>query len=147
MRRSEGEQLVQQVRAELEALSTFLDWFEPQMAEIRATMLERARSRIAEMVGPEVELDPQRILQEAAVLADRADVAEEVVRLRSHLEHMEQRLQAGGAVGRTLDFICQELHRELNTLGSKCREPAVSERLVEAKAATERVREQVQNLE
>jgi uncharacterized protein (TIGR00255 family) len=81
------------------------------------------------------------------VLADRADVAEEVVRLRAHLDAFDDRMAAGGAVGRSLDFLCQEIHRELNTLGSKCREPAASARLVDAKSAAERVREQVQNLE
>ncbi len=80
-------------------------------------------------------------------MADRADVAEEVVRLRSHFETFAERLAAGGTVGRTLDFLCQEIHRELNTLGSKCRELGVAERLVDAKSAMERVREQVQNLE
>jgi len=92
-------------------------------------------------------MDPERILQEAAVLADRADVAEEVVRLRAHLENFSERLAAGGVVGRSLDFLCQEIHRELNTLGSKCRELGVADRLVDAKSAAERVREQVQNLE
>ena len=78
---------------------------------------------------------------------DLSDVAEEVVRLRSHVEQFEQRLQRGGTVGRSLDFLCQEMNRELNTLGSKCRELGVAERLVDAKTASERVREQVQNLE
>ena len=87
------------------------------------------------------------LAQEAAVMADRADVAEEVVRLRSHFVTFGERLAAGGTVGRTLDFLCQEIHRELNTLGSKCRELGVAERLVDAKSAMERVREQVQNLE
>ena len=107
--------------------------------------MTRAQERIADLA--EGAADPDRIVQEAAVLADRADVAEEVVRLRAHLEAFHERLSAGGTVGRTLDFLCQEIHRELNTLGSKCREPGVAERLVDAKSAAERVREQVQNLE
>jgi len=74
-------------------------------------------------------------------------VSEEVIRLRSHIEAFHKRLCKGGTVGRTLDFMCQEINRELNTLGSKCREVGIAERLVEAKAATERIREQVQNLE
>jgi len=74
-------------------------------------------------------------------------VAEEVVRLREHLGQFRRRLAAGGVVGRALDFLCQEIHRELNTLGSKTREAFVVERLVDAKTATERIREQVQNLE
>jgi uncharacterized protein (TIGR00255 family) len=125
----------------------FVDGLEPELEEIRARILGRLRERIERLLGPEVPLEPDRIAQEAAVVADRADVSEEVVRLRSHIEGFRKRLEAGGAVGRALDFLCQEIHRELNTLGSKCREVGLAERLVEAKTATERLREQVQNLE
>jgi len=92
-------------------------------------------------------IDDDRIVQEAAILADRSDVSEELVRLRSHLAGFSDRLAEGGAIGRSLDFLCQEILRELNTVGSKCRENGVADRLVVAKAAIERVREQVQNLE
>lgn len=81
------------------------------------------------------------------MLADRADVAEEIIRLKGHLEQFRRRLREGGVVGRALDFLCQEINRELNTLGSKMREALLTERLVDAKSAVERIREQVQNLE
>jgi len=147
MRREEGERLVQQIESELSEVTAFNDWFEPQMSEFRQRLLDRTKTRVEELVGSAVKVDPERILQEAAVLADRADVAEEVVRLRAHFENFSERLAAGGVVGRSLDFLCQEIHRELNTLGSKCRELGVADRLVDAKSAAERVREQVQNLE
>ena len=147
MRREEGERLVLQIESEIAEVIGFADWFEPQMPEFRKRLLERVRDRVEGLVGPEGKVDPERILQEAALLADRADVAEEVVRLRAHLENFSERLEAGGVVGRSLDFLCQEIHRELNTLGSKCRELGVADRLVDAKSAAERVREQVQNLE
>ena len=147
MRREEGERLVRQIESEVGAVIAFADWFEPQMPEFRQNLLDRVKDRVDGLVGPEVKIEPERILQEAAVLADRADVAEEVVRLRAHLENFSERLAAGGVVGRSLDFLCQEIHRELNTLGSKCRELGVADRLVDAKSAAERVREQVQNLE
>ena len=147
MRREEGERLVQQIESELSEVTAFNDWFEPQMSEFRQRLLDRTKNRVEELVGSEVKVDPERILQEAAVLADRADVAEEVVRLRAHFENFSERLARGGVVGRSLDFLCQEIHRELNTLGSKCRELGVADRLVDAKSAAERVREQVQNLE
>lgn len=147
MRREEGERLVRQIESEVAEVIGFADWFEPQMPEFRQHLLDRVKDRVEGLVGPEVKIDPERILQEAAVLADRADVAEEVVRLRAHLENFSERLAAGGVVGRSLDFLCQEIHRELNTLGSKCRELGVADRLVDAKSAAERVREQVQNLE
>ncbi|MBD3849984.1 MAG: YicC family protein [Acidobacteria bacterium] len=147
MRREEGARLVLQIESEVAEVIGFADWFEPQMPEFRQRLLDRVKDRVEALVGPEGKLDPERVLQEAAVLADRADVAEEVVRLRAHLENFSERLAAGGVVGRSLDFLCQEIHRELNTLGSKCRELGVADRLVDAKSAAERVREQVQNLE
>ena len=147
MRREEGERLVHQIELELAGVAAFADWFEPQMNEFRQRLLDRIRERVENLMGPGVQVDTERILQEAAVLADRADVAEEIVRLRAHLENFSERLAAGGVVGRSLDFLCQEIHRELNTLGSKCRELGVADRLVDAKSAAERVREQVQNLE
>ena len=146
MRREEGERLVRQIETELGEVVAFADWFEPQMPEFRQHLLDRVKDRVEGLVGPEVKMEPERILQEAAVLADRADVAEEVVRLRAHLENFSERLAAGGVIGRSLDFLCQEIHRELNTRGSKCRELGVADRLVDAKSAAERVRDQVQNL-
>jgi uncharacterized protein (TIGR00255 family) len=147
MRVAEGERLLLQVKSELEQVTSFVDWFEPQMPDLRRRIMDRSKERISALVESEVSADPDRLVQEAAVIADRADVAEEVVRLRAHLATFSERLLAGGAIGRTLDFVCQEIHRELNTLGSKCREVGVVDRLIEAKAACERVREQIQNLE
>ena len=147
MRLEEGARLRGQLTAELERLTAFVDGLEPALGDIRDRLLARLQERLERMTGAEVAIDPDRLAQEAAILADRADVSEEVVRLRSHLGAFADRLSKGGAVGRTLDFLCQEIHRELNTLGSKCREVGMAERVVEAKAATERLREQVQNLE
>ncbi len=147
MRRDEAARLVQQIESELSELASFVDWFEPQMPDLRKRIFERTQERIDGLLGPEVNVDSERVLQEAAILADRTDVAEEVVRLRSHMENFRERLESGGVVGRSLDFLCQEIHRELNTLGSKCREFGVVDRLVDAKSSAERIREQVQNLE
>jgi uncharacterized protein (TIGR00255 family) len=147
MRRTEGIGLAEQVRAELGRLEAFLDWFEPQMESVRRRLVERAVDRITELAGPEAATDRDRLLEHAAVQADRADVAEEVVRLRSHVEQFTRRLDEGGTVGRALDFLCQEIGRELNTLGAKCREVGMVEALVDAKTASERIREQIQNLE
>jgi uncharacterized protein (TIGR00255 family) len=147
MRREEGQRIVRQIESELTEVVGFVDWFEPRMPEIRQNLFDRTKERINCLLGQEAQAEEDRILQEAAVLSDRADVAEEIVRLRAHLESFSQRLAGGGVVGRSLDFLCQEIHRELNTLGSKCRELGVADRLVDAKTAAERVREQVQNLE
>jgi len=148
MRVAEGARLGRQIESELAELTAFADWFEPRMPDMRQRILERTKERVEALMGSaSAAVDPERVVQEAALIADRADVAEEVVRLRSHLEAFSGRLRSGGTIGRTLDFLCQEIHRELNTLGSKCRELGVAEQIIEAKAATERVREQVQNLE
>jgi uncharacterized protein (TIGR00255 family) len=147
MRVQEGRSLKGQILSELAAIGAFLDWFEPQMPSVRERLLERLQARLAEILGPDLAVERDRLLTEAALAADRSDVSEEVVRLRTHIEAFTKRLDGNGAVGRTLDFLCQELNRELNTLGSKCREVGLAERLVDAKSATERIREQVQNLE
>jgi uncharacterized protein (TIGR00255 family) len=147
MRTGEAVALERQIRADLGEIEAFLDWFEPRGEEFRRAIFNRLQERLAELIGPGSSVDPERQVQEAALLADRSDVSEELVRLRSHLLSFTDRLDAGGPVGRPLDFMCQEILRELNTLGSKCRELGVAERLVNSKAALERVREQVQNLE
>ncbi len=147
MREEEARGLEGQLSEELGRVEEFLDELEPQLDEIRGKILERLRDRMEKLLGTDSQVEPERLIQEAAIVADRGDVSEEMTRLRTHLRTFRDRLEKGGAVGRTLDFLCQEIHRELNTLGSKCREVGVAEKLVEAKAAGERLREQVQNLE
>ncbi|MCD4749021.1 MAG: DUF1732 domain-containing protein, partial [Thermoanaerobaculales bacterium] len=109
-------------------------------------VFERLKERLEELLEGRA-VDEERLVHEAALLADKADVSEEVVRLRTHIGSFRRRLKSGGAIGRALDFLCQEIHRELNTLGTKCRELGVADRVVDAKGALERIREQVQNLE
>ena len=92
-------------------------------------------------------IDESRILQEAAMFADKVAVDEETVRLRSHLSQMQAMLSGGGAIGRKLDFLLQEMNREANTIGSKCTDLALARVVVEIKAELEKIREQVQNIE
>ncbi len=145
-RREEAEGLLVQIREDLAELKHFAGWIEPLLGEFRQRILLRLRERLEELMQNSLP-EEFRVVQEAAMLADRADVSEEVIRLKTHLSHFEERLSGGGNVGRSLDFLCQELHREVNTLGTKCREMGVAERVVDAKAAIERIREQIQNLE
>lgn len=147
MRTAEGRRLAVQIGQELARVREFLDWFEPRAEGVRTAILQRLRGRLANLVAESAMPDEERLVTEAALMADRADVAEELVRLRSHLETFDRRLGSEKEIGRALDFLCQEMHRELNTLGAKCREVGVADQLVEAKTAVERVREQVQNLE
>jgi len=146
MREREGKTTLEHLERELDAVEGFVHWIEPQAALVREKLQERLHARLGELLDTEA-VDESRVLQEVAMLADRADVAEEIARLNGHLEQFRRRLLQGGVVGRTLDFLCQEINRELNTLGSKMREALLTERLVDAKSAVERIREQVQNLE
>ena len=106
----------------------------------------RLADRIAELAKG-VTVDPQRLAQEVAFFAERTDVAEEMTRLHSHLGQFEALLVAKEPVGRKMDFLVQEMHREVNTTGSKSQHPEISSRVVALKAELERIREQVQNVE
>ena len=92
-------------------------------------------------------VDPARVAQEVAYLAERSDVTEELVRLRSHLDELRKLVGAGGAVGKQIEFLLQETHREINTIGSKVNQLEITRLVVEAKGEVERLREQVQNVE
>ena len=131
-------------------------------AEIRRTVEEIAslspdtvknyRERLAERVrlalaDNRITPDESRILTECAIFADKVAVDEELVRLRTHLDAMEELLRGGEAVGRRLDFLIQEMNREVNTTGSKCADAAVAARVIDLKCTLEKIREQIQNLE
>ena len=114
----------------------------PQTVEEYRT---RLGERISELTGAGA--DDQRILTETALFADKVSVAEETVRLRSHISQFTNMLAAGGAVGRRLDFLVQEMNREANTIGSKCVDAQIAHRVVDMKAEIEKIREQIQNIE
>jgi uncharacterized protein (TIGR00255 family) len=92
-------------------------------------------------------VDESRILTEAAIYADKVAVDEETVRLRSHLAQLDDMLSGGGAIGRKLDFLLQEMNREANTIGSKCNDVDLARTVVDIKAELEKIREQTQNIE
>lgn len=107
---------------------------------------ENLRDRIAELMG-DVKFDEDRLVQEIALLADRSDVREELDRLQSHIEHFRGLVAKPGAVGKRLDFLTQEVFRELNTIGSKCRDAEMTRQVLDGKTCCEQIREQVQNVE
>ena len=108
--------------------------------------MEKMQARLHELLGA-VPIDESRLLTEAAVYADKIAVAEETVRLRSHIAQLQAMLVSGEPVGRKLDFLIQEMNREVNTTGSKCTDAAVAQTVVDLKCTLEKVREQIQNLE
>ena len=146
MREREGDGLVAELRKRLAALRRLMG----EIAEIAELLPERTaqrlRANLARLAGgtpPEEE----RLLQEVAILAERVDVSEEIARFNTHLEHLEDLMEAGGAVGRKFDFLLQELNREANTLANKSNDGKVSTRVVEIKSELEKLREQIQNIE
>ncbi|HEY3368603.1 MAG TPA: YicC/YloC family endoribonuclease [Symbiobacteriaceae bacterium] len=103
--------------------------------------------RLEELLPQGNTLDPQRLAQEVAIFADRSDITEEIQRLASHLSQFRQALSDGESVGRKLDFLVQEIGREINTIGSKANDVVMTNQVVEAKSELEKIREQVQNIE
>ena len=106
----------------------------------------RLEAKLQEVLA-NTSIDESRILTEAAIFADKVAVDEETVRLRSHLQQMDDMLTAGGAMGRKLDFLLQEMNRETNTIGSKCSDVRLARIVVDMKAELEKIREQTQNIE
>jgi uncharacterized protein (TIGR00255 family) len=145
-REREAAALLPQIRDEVSTLRGFHGWLGEVNAQVRDRLLARLRERLAALLEG-IDVPAERLAQEAAILADRADVSEEVTRLGAHLDHLERLLDEGGAAGKKIEFLLQELLREVNTSGSKCRDAGMGERVVEAKAALEKLREQCANLE
>jgi uncharacterized protein (TIGR00255 family) len=143
-RAREGERLAAMIRERVARIRTRLAELEPLVPQAIAAYEEKLAAKLREALGAG---DEDRIRQEIAVFGVRIDVAEELSRLATHLHEVERVLAAGGAVGKRLDFLMQELNREANTLGSKSVSKELSAAALEFKLAIEQMREQVQNLE
>ena len=146
MRTTEGASLAQDLTQRMERLRELFAQAAARAPEVVDNYRKRLQDRLARLTE-EVEVDPQRIALEVAVLADKCDVTEEAVRAQSHLDQFATFLAATEPVGRKLDFLLQELNREANTMGSKLPDASASQLVVEMKAELERIREQVQNIE
>ncbi len=147
MRRREGEFLRVELLALLQRVSEQVEVIAQRALAVPQAYREKLASRLAQLLPEANPVDPQRLAQEVALLADRADITEELARLRSHLEQFQATLGAKTPIGRKLDFVIQEMNREVNTIGSKSAEVGTSQAVIEIKSELERVREQVQNLE
>lgn len=146
MRTKEGSRLRDDIlsrAAAIENMVTFVEERSPQtVSEYRAKLEARMQE-----VLQNTQIDESRLLTEAAIFADKVAVAEETVRLRSHIAQLREMLSKGGATGRKLDFLIQEFNREANTIGSKCSDIQIARQVVDIKAEIEKIREQVQNIE
>ncbi|MBX6377707.1 MAG: YicC family protein [Clostridia bacterium] len=145
-RRREGAFLATSLAASLQELAGLVEAVEERLPSVVAA-LGRRLAAILRRAWPDGVPEDGRLDAEAAALAQRCDVSEETVRLRSHIGQFAERLRQGGAVGRSLDFLVQEMLREVHTIGVKAGDADVSRRVVAARAMLERMREQVQNLE
>jgi uncharacterized protein (TIGR00255 family) len=149
MRRREGAALVGSLAVHLTALDDVRSRLAARAPEALRQLIERAAQRVnrlLETAGPGVTVRPEDLARESAWLAERTDFSEEMDRLSSHIGQFRKALAAGGQLGKRLDFLVQEMHREVNTAGSKAQDTAISSLVVEAKLQVEKLREQVQNL-
>ena len=146
MRCAEGAALDADLRSRGKTILSLVEQVEQGNAQTVIDYRARLEAKLKDVLA-NTALDESRLLTEAAIFADKVAVDEETVRLRSHLEQMEQMLTGGGAVGRKLDFLLQEMNREANTIGSKCTDVKLARIVVDIKAELEKIREQTQNIE
>lgn len=142
----EGERLVCDIKSRAKYILKQVDFIEIRSPETIREYREKIEQKIKELIG-DVQVDEQRLLTETAIYADKIAVAEETVRLRSHIASLCALLDEGGVIGRKLDFIVQEMNREANTTGSKSQDIAINKVVVEIKSEIEKIREQIQNIE
>jgi uncharacterized protein (TIGR00255 family) len=147
MRRQEGENLERGVRERLDSMAAAIDQIGLRQDDIRRDIFDKWKKRLAELLPEGQPVDEGRLLQEAAYMAEKADIAEEIDRFRSHVQQFREVLAADAPAGKKLDFILQELNREVNTILSKTERLDISRVGIELKADVEKIREQVQNFE
>ncbi len=146
MREKEGARLAEDILGRADTIESLVSVVEERSPQTVNEYRARLEAKMAEVLA-NTQIDPARLLTEAAIFADKVAVDEETVRLRSHLSQLREMLSKGGAVGRKLDFLIQEFNREANTIGSKCSDIEIARHVVDIKAEIEKIREQVQNLE
>ena len=146
MRTREGEKLREDIEGKLCTLEAMVAKIEERSPQTVAEYREKLLGRMQEVLS-DAAVDESRILQEAAIYADKVAVDEEMVRLKSHIAQFRLLLAAGSPAGRKLDFLVQEMNREANTTGSKCADSEIARTVIDMKAELEKIREQIQNME
>lgn len=146
MRETEGERMKADVYSRGQFILECVSFIESRSPQTVKEYNDKLIARVHELLG-DVSLDEGRILQEVAVYADKVAVAEETVRLRSHIEQLNAFLESDEPVGRKMDFLVQEINREANTIGSKANDVDIARKVVDIKAEVEKIREQIQNIE
>lgn len=146
MREVEGEKLKTDVLSRSETIIADVEFIEARSPQTVKEYNDKLLDRIRTLIG-DINVDEQRLLTEAAIFADKVAVAEETVRLRSHIDQLHSLLSSSDPVGRKLDFLAQEMNREANTIGSKAQDVEITKRVLNIKAEVEKIREQIQNIE
>jgi len=146
MRKKEGALLANDIQARIEILRGLKSQVATKAPHVAQEAFDRMKGRVEKLLSSEVP-DQAKLHQELAVFADRSDITEELVRLDAHMIQFEQTLQSTESVGKTLDFLIQEMGREINTIGSKANDLTITSSVVQMKAELERIREQIQNVE
>lgn len=146
MRQTEGERLCEDVLGRIDAILQAVALIEERSPQTVQEYRQKLEERMKEVLSSAT-VEEQRLLTEAAIFADKTAVAEETVRLRSHMQQAAMMLRSDQAVGRKLDFLVQEMNREINTIGSKAQDIAIARTVVDVKAEIEKIREQIQNME
>lgn len=146
MRKREGAVLAQDLEHHLKKLREIVEWIEGATSEVQQHIETRLKNRLTEMLK-QTDIEMDRIVMEVAIWVEKADITEELTRLKSHTTQFQQMLKQQEPVGRKLDFLLQEMNREINTIGSKANHQAISSWVVAAKSELEKMKEQVQNIE
>jgi uncharacterized protein (TIGR00255 family) len=144
-RNEEGLMTRSELKTHLEEIAGVIDSIEEIYPSVVDSYREQLKEKVEELIGSQI--DETRLLMEVAVFANKADVSEEISRIKSHVRKMDEVIDAGGTCGRELDFISQELNREINTVGAKVPDYRISEGAVQIKTALEKIKEQVRNIE
>ncbi|MBQ6885841.1 MAG: YicC family protein [Clostridia bacterium] len=142
----EGSRLVSDIKSRADFILTQVEFIEQRSPQTVREYREKIETRMRELIE-DVQIDESRLITETAIFADKIAVAEETVRLRSHIASLCTMLDDGGVVGRKLDFLVQEMNRETNTIGSKCQDIEITKVVVDIKSEIEKIREQIQNIE
>jgi uncharacterized protein (TIGR00255 family) len=146
MRRQEGQSLSEDLQKRIGSVRTLVDGIVARAPQVTEAYRHKLGQRLERVLNG-TEVDPIRFDQEVAFFAERSDISEEAVRILSHLAQLEQTMKSDGAMGRKLEFLVQEIHREANTVSSKANDETISHAVVEIKGELEKIREQIQNLE
>lgn len=147
MRAREGEDLRRDIQQRLGRLSEVVTAITGYAPEVVSHYREQLLKRLGAAGIPQIDMSDERMQREIGLFAERCDISEEITRLQSHFARFDEFLELDEPVGRSLDFLCQEIHRELNTIGSKANDARITMRVVEGKTELEKIREQVQNVE